>query len=327
MVRCILNHKGNRAYTLGADRQLIEWDAATGRQLRVLLRDASSGAPLMPYGALDVERSERLLAARNGHPVLIDLHSGVVIREFDGTGESIAAAAFHPDGKSFVAASGGKVFTWDTLGAGPRQLFPADDKLKAAELAYSKDGQRLLTHGGGSAVVWDTHSGKRLLSIPDDELSTAALSPDGLTLVIAPNFGKQVNLWDVASGKRKKELADPGAVLGFVAARFSPDGTTLVGVGTGPNVCMWDVESGRVLAHLTGHTANSVICLAFSEDGERLLTGDESGTALLFHAQAGTLQQRLEGRLAEGSQRRLLGGWSDAPAGRRRKPGTRGVGP
>jgi WD40 repeat protein len=298
LVRCAWSPTGSRAYTLGADHQLIEWDPATGRQLRVLLRDASAGSFWLPYGVLDISPAGQLLAARDGRPVLLDLRSGKVIREYKGAMKSIFAAAFHPDGKSFAAAGNGKLFLCATSAAGPRQVLGKADRGVATDLAFSKEGDRLLAGGHGSAVVWDLRQGKQLQTFRDKRISSCALSPDGRTVATASDLDKQVGLWDVASGKRVKELAGEGAVLGFQAVRFSPDGTTLAGVGPGPTVCTWDLESGKVVARFLGHTADFVGCLAFSKDGQRLLTGDRDGTALVFHAQSGTLQQRLEGRLA-----------------------------
>src|SRR5207249_1496929 len=59
--------------------------------------------------------------------------------------------------------------------------------------------------------------------------------------------------------------------LGSVAG--SPDGKRAL-TGCGMRVLLWDVESGRELRALNGHT-DSVHCVAFSPDGRRALSAEK----------------------------------------------------
>lgn len=299
VIRSAFNPSGTRVFTLGTDQRVLEWDVSTGRQLRVLLHDATAGPAVFPFGALDVSSKGHLLVARGGVPVLIDLKTGKVIGKHKSTAKSMMGAVFHPEGNSFAAVADGKVVIWDTDSNEPRKTIGTKDMGSPRGLAFSPDGQKLLTYGGGNVVILDPQTGKQLQTLPVAHQTGAAFSPDGKHVATASSLKKNVSLWEVANGKRVREFVDESVILGFETVDFSPDGTTLAGAGAGPTVCIWDVESGKILTHCLGHTANSVVCLTYSRDGKRLLTGDSNGAALVFHAQSGTLQQKLQGRLAQ----------------------------
>jgi WD40 repeat protein len=77
------------------------------------------------------------------------------------------------------------------------------------------------------------------------QVTCMAFSPDGSTVALGGN-STQVELWEVAAGKRRATLPDhPDSVYSLA---FSPDGKTLA-VGSKQNVVLWDVVSGE-----KGHT-------------------------------------------------------------------------
>jgi WD40 repeat protein len=67
---------------------------------------------------------------------------------------------------------------------------------------------------------------------------------------------------------------------GCYALAYSPDGRTLA-LALGSGVQLWNVKSGQMCGQLTDHSeiASGV---AFSADGNRLLTGSWDGTARLY---------------------------------------------
>lgn len=62
---------------------------------------------------------------------------------------------------------------------------------------------------------------------------------------------------------------------------------------------IWDVNTGRLLRTLTGHTA-TVNDAEFSYDGQRVVTASSDGSARVWDANSGSLLQMLR------SQRRYL---------------------
>jgi WD40 repeat protein len=64
-------------------------------------------------------------------------------------------------------------------------------------------------------------------------------SPDGRTLA-AGTVGGAVELWDVASGRRRSVLG--GHSGGIWALEFAPDGRTLFSGGNDGTVRVWDMS-------------------------------------------------------------------------------------
>jgi WD40 repeat protein len=90
--------------------------------------------------------------------------------------------------------------------------------------------------------------------------------------------------------------ADPLEALSSPAnaAAFSPDGRLAAFASADKSVRIWDVEAGRDLRRLIGHTA-SVWCVAFSPDGTRLLSGGKDGSVRLWDVETGRELQKLDG--------------------------------
>jgi WD40 repeat protein len=192
-------------------------------------------------------------------------------------------------------------------------------------LAFSPDGSRLVSgmitesRGGepsdyveyqGLLKMWDTTNDnliwKRML--PDGDLTSVAFSPDG-KLVATGLLGVLVKLYDAASSSRVRFFDDKQAVVSdllleageasVLSLAFSPDGKMLASGGSTGHLFVWDVQTGKQLAHLSephydtslevvyrygpeppprpGATRESIEALAFSADGKRLYSAGCEG--------------------------------------------------
>ncbi len=113
-------------------------------------------------------------------------------------------------------------------------------------------------------------------------------TPDGKRL-LSGGYDNPLRLWDVATGKEERVFDCPGerATWGIAVA---PDGRS-VAWGSGSIVRLSDLESGAEKGTFVGHTG-PVTSVAFSADGQRLLSGSADGTMRLWDVKK---RQQLDG--------------------------------
>ena len=143
--------------------------------------------------------------------------------------------------------------------------------------------------------VWNASFSQEVkLGLPvghTDNVTSAAFSPDGKTLVTA-SWDNTARLWDAASGKLLHTLEGHTSIV--ISAAFSPDGKRVVTASGDYTARLWDASSGKLLHTLEGHTSN-VESAAFSPDGKSVVTASEDKTARLWDAASGKLLHTLEG--------------------------------
>jgi WD40 repeat protein/mono/diheme cytochrome c family protein len=94
------------------------------------------------------------------------------------------------------------------------------------------------------------------------------------------------------------------------AVAFAPEGRRALVAGADRSLRLVDVEAGRELRRLVGHTA-SVWSVAFAPDGRRALSGGLDGTMRLWDTTTGQELRRFDGHLS------LVAGVAFSPDGRR----------
>jgi WD40 repeat protein len=117
----------------------------------------------------------------------------------------------------------------------------------------------------------------------DEEIVASAVAPDGQTLATVGD-DKKLRLWRISDGACQKTLAvkaDVGRGM-YSPLEFSPDGA-LLALGTrGPNLCLWDAQTGRELkVTRLGESAGTIGLVTFSPDGRFLACAGTSGPWVL----------------------------------------------
>src|SRR5271165_6816715 len=167
------------------------------------------------------------------------------------------------------------------LGARPAQLAAAKPKL--AEDAPIP----MLDTGGHMALI-----------------TGIAFTPDGKQLV-SVSYDKTIRVWDLATGKTVRIMrgdAEPGNVGQLFALALSPDGKWVAAgrwthqecAGRCGEIRLYDFASGKLAALLKGH-GNTVLALAFSPNGQHLISGSFDKTAIIWDVAAAKMLRRLEG--------------------------------
>ena len=279
---------GKTIATGGEDGTVRLWDAATGRQERVVeghTKDVFDLAFRPDGGAL-------VTASNDGTARIIELPGGreIAVLRHDAR---IFAVRYSPDGQRIATASWDKTARLWRASDGTLEatLGPADGFVLAA--AFSPDGQVVATTSAdGSASLWDVRSHARLHRLDGHKgwVFSAAFSPDGKRVATA-SWDRTAAVWDVARGARLVVLSGHTGEVDHVA--WSPSGDRLATASRDATTRLWTAD-GELLHTLVGHRAY-VNAIAWTHDARRLLTCSSDGTAKLWSTDSGGMVASLDG--------------------------------
>ncbi|MEM7309066.1 MAG: WD40 repeat domain-containing protein [Planctomycetota bacterium] len=320
-----------RVVLLRGDSSLHVWTPGAGAAKK-LLDEVGTRFDLSPDGRL------ACVVARDELARVVDLEAGQVVREHPMGELYASAAAYSPGGERLALASlnrskllnrGG---TETEISSEIRILSAATGEelqrigsasLYVHDLAWTPDGSEVVaTDDKGGLRTWSADGGvQRRDYLPEApaEAVSIALSPDGSTAAIPCRDGR-LQLVPLADEGEARIVATDGLV-GRVA--FSPDGEHLA-AARAAEVEIWSYPELEALHTLPRHSG-PVSSIAWSPDGERVLTGGYDRTARVWDAATGEQLRELSanagfvfgvayGRdlLAAGGQDGRVRVWDDA---------------
>ncbi|MCY3742867.1 MAG: T9SS type A sorting domain-containing protein [Candidatus Poribacteria bacterium] len=165
-------------------------------------------------------------------------------------------------------------------------------------MAYSADGTKLAVRSSVGVRLYDAETGEALdLLTPDEQVpSSVAFSPNAS--ILALGIGREIRLLDVETGSLLRTLTGHTEQVDDSIA-FSPDGTTLASGSYDRTIRVWDVNTGKELAQLSGYIPLVPSIhggrLAFSADGVMIASGIGHGTIRVWDAETGSLLRTLTG--------------------------------
>jgi RNA polymerase sigma factor (sigma-70 family) len=251
---------GKLLATGGRDGTVRVWDAATGRQSRLLLGHRSD------LVTLAFSADGKRLASGSAHEPdrlrLWDLTTGKQLWAHRPPGRHALAVAFSADGKAVALGNDeGLVVLLDAATGKERtrlQGHPTD----ARALAFSPDGRLLAACADhGPALVWNLAARKEVLRVeprrPAEEIRAVHFSPDARAVRVSglryvPGDGAlrsvaEVRVFATASGKALRTHRYDPAGTAVAALGLSPDGRTGAAACFDGAVHLWDVATGKRL--------------------------------------------------------------------------------
>ncbi len=215
------------------------------------------------------------------------LSPGATLASLRAGTASAARLAFSGDGNRLAAAlDDGRVVVWDVRQPDEAPGVAATGPVAAA-LALDFDGE-LLAVGwpDGTAAVLPVESGGQVFAVSGHggPVTAAAFSRDGFLLALGWSTG-DVEVLDSETGESVATVSLGGGQINDVD--FDRDGERLGAACAESGVAVCDAESGGRLLQLDGATDAPATAVAFSPDGEAIVTGYGNGQIALWNAGGG----------------------------------------
>jgi len=243
--------------------------------------------------------------AKDGSIRLCDL-DGKLLQSLRYEKETVTAVAYGPVGSRLLAGTkSGKVLLWELKSAAVRAVAQMSYPIERVAwlgttgraLACSMRGDRVngpapeeMSNVQGD--VFEIEPGKSVWKFTGWQhldYQNVAVAPNNEWIAVLKIVKERgAYLLDAGTGNVIGSLINKDA--GGLSVAVSPD-SRLVAVGN-PGVFLWDVRKKEMIRHLEGHD-NWVVALAFSADGQRLISGAGDSTARVWDVKTGNEVGRL----------------------------------
>lgn len=287
---------GEHLISGGSDGRLVLWDVATGENILKTTADRThtSRIRLSP-------KQDEVAAILGGNSIHIwDTKQGEPRKTIENMA-SLATALTYQAGEAELSSGhdDGRVFCWNTQ-TGKQLSQTHDHNTRVTTMAVDVDGKRMATGGSTDGYVF-------ILKVPSNDIqllipgategctveslafvpNTSLLAVTGVDWKSSGQEGR-ICLWDLA------KPAKAGVTqVGGTALAAHPNGKQLAVATLTESICLYSLPDLRLELELQGHLG-LVTALAYTSDGNRLLSSGDDGTVRVWEVATGNELQTCE---------------------------------
>lgn len=272
--------EGKLVVSGSADRSVRGWDPADPKKAKWTWTGKSAVTAVAPRkGAKQIA-----IGTADGGLTLLGLEADVpkILASLGAHTAGVAAVTWSPDGTRVATCGGdGAVRLWSVPESGtPTPLARFDPPQRSggssspvSAIAFSTDG-RYLAAGGADSVtrIWDVQTGAELRGFRGhtDWVTAVAFRPDG-SAVLSAGVDKAVRAFEMA---RPEMTGGGGHSQPIRCIAIDRSGTRIATGSEDKNVKVWDLETGREIATLTG-AGDALNAVAFVGKDTVVAAGDD----------------------------------------------------
>ena len=250
------------------DRSIKLWEV-TNWNLVSTLTDSGSALAFSPNSRWIASRSSKENTVK-----IWEVATGRLSRSLTGHDNNVEAVAFSPDGRLLASASSDRTIRIWSVEDG-REIRVLNKEEYSDDVEFSPDGRWLAGSFVASHVIklWDVAAGREVQKLTSHVLGVSGVRFDSESrkvIMHSHGLAGSVGILDTKSGSVTKWNAPDSEIYSEV----SEDGRWLASTGQGLAIKLWDVETGRLLNTLEGHTFR-VSKLKFSDDARLLASASE----------------------------------------------------
>lgn len=233
-----------------------------------------------------------LAAGTNAGRILIwDLRkAGAPPRELTAGKGAVTSLAFQPAGSLLAAGNlDGTVTLLDpSHPAAPVTLRGADSRNGVRAVAWSADGRSIAASQPSGALLWDAtqhDAPPRAVCGDARDVRSLAFTPDGATLLCGRADGRIIG----SPLRQGRELTFSGHTASVNSLRFSPRGDTLASGSSDGTIRLWHIDKPEALPAVIPRQEGWVWAVAWTADGNRVISGGKEPTIRISSARTGVL--------------------------------------
>jgi WD40 repeat protein len=283
------NHRSVKAHSLVA----VTATLLSLSNLLVQAQEVPSVEEIVP------ESQEEIIRDRNTTPAPRPWRRVRLVHTLPKHQTAVDSLLFTPDSKILISGGGSNDPTmkfW-SVETGEQLTQIRAQRTAILAMAMSRDGKILISGGEDAGInFWDWQTGeyKTTLLSHQNSVTSLAIAPDNQVLVSGGLDG--IKVWNLAYSPQRPiyTLADFGNITNVMA--ISPNGYLLASGNGQGKVKFWNLRTGTLISEFSPHE-ETISGLAFTADGNGLITASYDRTIKIWDLASGQLLQTLKGHL------------------------------